>query len=105
MAKAIDGSGAVDQANMHACNGNNIIDLSFLNFPTDKPPGKAVSPTPEIQPGSHTARSDHEPHTPGGTIVDVGLAVSPKNRGPRLRGAARSRTLQEGPFFVQLLVF
>ena len=30
--------------------------------------------------GSHTARSGHGPHTPGGTMVDVGLAVSPGNR-------------------------
>ena len=88
MAKAIDGSGAVDQANMHACNGNNIIDLSFLNFRIDKPPGKAMSPTPEIQLGSHTARSDHEPHTPGGTIVHDGLEVSRGKSGPTLRGAA-----------------
>ena len=46
----------------------------------------------------------HEPHPPGGTRVDVGLAVSQRNRGPRLRGAVRSRTLQEGPLLVQLLV-
>ena len=32
--------------------------------------------------GSHTARSSHEPHTPGGTMVDVGVAVSPENRSP-----------------------
>ena len=44
MAKAIDGSGAVDQAKMHAFNGKNITDMSFLNFTTDKPPSKAVCP-------------------------------------------------------------
>ena len=37
MEKVIDGSGAVDQAKMHACNVNNII---------DKLPSKAVCPTP-----------------------------------------------------------
>ena len=46
--------------------------------------------------GSHAARISHEPHLPGGTTVDVRLAVSLGNRGPRLRGAARSRKLQEG---------
>ena len=51
MAKVIDGSGAVDQAKMHAWNGKNIADMSFLNFAIDKPPSKAVCPTPEINPG------------------------------------------------------
>ena len=52
MAKAIDGSGAVDQAKMHACNGKNITDMSFFNFTIEKPPTMDVCPTPEIYPGS-----------------------------------------------------
>ena len=42
--------------------------------------------------GSHTARSGQVPHTPGGTKV----LSDPTTVGPTLRGAARSRTLQEG---------
>jgi hypothetical protein len=48
----------VDQANMHACNGHNITDMSFLNFTIDQPPSKAVCPTPEIFPGSKLYQSE-----------------------------------------------
>ena len=58
MAKAIDGSGAVDQAKMHACNGKNITDMSFLNFTIEKPPTMDVCPTPEIYPGSLLYREE-----------------------------------------------
>ena len=44
MEKAIDGSGAVDQAKMHACSGNNIIDLSFLNFSMPAPVAEYIAP-------------------------------------------------------------
>ena len=48
--------------------------------------------------GSHTARSGQEPHTPGGTKCVLRVGGEPrKTAGPTLRGAARSRTLQEGP--------
>ena len=48
--------------------------------------------------GSHTARSGQEPHTPGGTKNALWVRGEPrKTAGPTLRGAARSRTLQEGP--------
>ena len=41
---------------------------------------------------AHTVRSGQEPHTPGGTkSACCKFAVSPGNRGPTLRGAARSR--------------
>ena len=49
MAKVIDGSGAVGQAKMHACNGKNIADH---NFTIDKLPSNAVCLAPEIYPGS-----------------------------------------------------
>merc|ERR1719480_87012 len=69
MAKAIDGSGAVDQAKMHACNGQNITDMSFLNFTIDKPPSKVVCPTPEIYPGSTLYREEVYGQLPGGLSV------------------------------------
>ena len=47
---------------------------------------------------SHTARSGHEPHTPGGTKCVLRVGGEPgKTAGPTLRGAAMSRTLEEGP--------
>ena len=69
MAKVIDGSGAVDQAKMHACNGKNIADMSFLNFTIDKPPSKAVCPTPEIYPGSTLYREEICGQLPAGLSV------------------------------------
>ena len=48
--------------------------------------------------GSHTVRSVQVPHTPGGTKYMLWVSGEPKKTaGPILRGAARSRTLQEGP--------
>ena len=58
MAKVIDGSGAVDQAKIHACNGKNVADTSFHNITIDKLPSKAVCPTPEIYPGSTLYREE-----------------------------------------------
>ena len=69
MAKAIDGSGAVDQAKMHACNGKNITDMSFLNFTIEKPPSKAGCPTPEIYPGSTLYREEVYGKLPAGLSV------------------------------------
>ena len=48
--------------------------------------------------GSHTARSGQPPHTPGGINCVLWVGGEPgKTAGHILRGAARSRTLQEGP--------
>ena len=69
MAKVIDGSGAVDLAKMHACNGKNIADLSFLNFTIDKLPSKAACPTPEIYPGSTLYREEIYGQLPAGLSV------------------------------------
>ena len=44
MAKTIDGSGAVDQANMHTSNDKNITDMSFLNLTIEKPPARLCVP-------------------------------------------------------------
>ena len=44
--------------------------------------------------GSHTARSGQEPHTPVRTTSTLLVGGKP---GPTLRGAVKSRTLQEGP--------
>ena len=54
----------------------------------------AVSPR---KPRSHTARSGQEPCTSGGSKSVLRVGGEPgKTAGPTLRGAARSRTLQEG---------
>ena len=48
--------------------------------------------------GSHTVRSGQVPHTPGGTKCMLWVSGVPKKTaGPTLRGAAKCRTLQEGP--------
>ena len=69
MAKTIDGSGAVDQAKMHACNDKNITDMSFLNITIEKPPSKAVCPTPEIYPESTLYREEVYGKLPAGLSV------------------------------------
>jgi len=67
--KAIDGFGAVNHAKMHVCDGKNITDMSFLNFTIDKPPSKAVCPTPEIYPGSTLCREEVYGQLPAGLSV------------------------------------
>jgi len=67
--KAIDGFGAVNHAKMHVCDGKNITDMSFLNFTIDKPPSKAVCPTPEIYPGSTLYREEVYGKLPAGLSV------------------------------------
>ena len=66
MAQTIDGSGAVDQAELHAYNDKSITDMSFLNFTIEKPPSKAVCPTPEIYPGSTLNREEVYGKLPAG---------------------------------------
>merc|ERR1712135_137104 len=61
--------GAVDQAKMHACNGKYITNMSFLNFTIEKPPSKAVCPTPEIYPGSTLYREEVYGKLPAGLSV------------------------------------
>ena len=59
----------VDQAKIHACNGKNIADMSFLNFTIDKLPSKAVCPTPEIYPGSTLYREEIYGQLPAGLSI------------------------------------
>jgi hypothetical protein len=52
MANAMSASN-VDQAKMHACNGENITNMSFIKIDFNPPPEQAVCPRPEIYPGSN----------------------------------------------------
>ena len=77
MAKAIDGSGAVDQAKMHACNGKVARQgcvSPLQRFNLDHAKRFRVR---KCKRGSDTCEERPEPHTPGGTIMHGGLAVSP----------------------------
>ena len=52
MANAISASN-VDRVKMHACNGENITNMSLIKIDFHPPPEKAVCPRPEIYPGSN----------------------------------------------------
>ena len=41
----------IDEAKLHACNGQNITNMTFIEIVIQQPPNKAECPTPEIYPG------------------------------------------------------
>ena len=52
---AMDGS-EIDEAKLHACNGQNITNMTYIEIVIHQPPNKAECPTPEIYPGLATFR-------------------------------------------------
>lgn len=52
MANAMDARGSVDEAKIHACEGWNITNMSFIKVVIPQPPAKVECPSPEIFPGS-----------------------------------------------------
>ena len=90
MEKAIDGSGAVDQAKMHACSGNNIIDLSFLNFPMPAPVAEYIA---------HASVMEYIPPAPEGeyiTPAPEGEYITPAPEGASARRSTSRQRPQVG---------
>jgi hypothetical protein len=68
MAHAMNAS-SVNETAMHACNSENITDISFIKIVVEEPPVKVVCPTPEIFPGSLSYKEAVYDKLPSGLTV------------------------------------
>ena len=59
----------IDEAKLHACNGQNITNMTFIEIVIHQPPNKAESPTPEIYPGLILYNSELYGNLPGSVTV------------------------------------
>ena len=65
------------------CNGEHIIDMSFLRLVIHQPPSKAVCPAPEIYPGSTLDGQEVYDQLPGDLSVRCAMS-DPWSHVPRL---------------------
>jgi len=79
MAKAMNPTGSVDEAKMHACEGGNITNMSFIKVVIPQPPAKVECTPPEVFPGS----TSYKELVYGGLPAD--LAMRPPTLCPSLR--------------------
>jgi hypothetical protein len=68
MADAMDAS-EIDETKLHACNGHNITNMTFIAIVIHQPPSKVECPTPEIYPGSILYNSEVYGNLPGSVTV------------------------------------
>ena len=59
----------IDEAKLHACNGQNITNMTFIEIVIRQPPNKAECPTPEIYPGLILCNSELYGNLPGSVTV------------------------------------
>ena len=59
----------IDDAELHACNGPNIINVTFIEIVIHQSPNKAECPTPEIYPGLILYNSELYGNLPGSVTV------------------------------------
>ena len=59
----------IDEAKLHACNGQNITNMTFIEIVIHQPPNKAECPTPEIYPGLILCNSELYGNLPGSVKV------------------------------------
>ena len=65
---AMDAS-KIDEAKLHACNGQNITNMTFIAIVIHQPPNKAECPTPENYPGLILYNSELYGNLPGSVTV------------------------------------
>ena len=65
---AMDAS-EIDEAKLHACNGQNITNMTFIEIVSHQPPNKAECPTPEIYLGLILYNSELYGNLPGSVTV------------------------------------
>ena len=59
----------IDEAKLHACNGQNITNMTFIESVIRQPLNKAECPTSEIYPGSILYNSELYGNLPGSVTV------------------------------------